>query len=201
MIPSIPDQLAVMALPGAILFPGSMFPLYIFEQKYREMLSHALDQDRMFAIGMLRDDTSDGSVYPIGGAGLVRACVQNSDGTSHLVLQGVQRVRFAEWLQVEPYRIAEVEVLESTNQQTGETAKLAAMIRSLCNDLSAQGFALPSEFQEYLDQINDPEALGDLISSTLVPDPILRQELLQELDVPVRLKGLMLSLQKQIKSE
>ncbi len=199
MISSIPDQLAVMALPGVILFPGSLLPLYIFEQKYRDMLKHALDQDRMFAIGMLREDVSDGSIYPIGGAGLVRACVQNSDGTSHLVLQGVQRVRFAEWLQVDPYRIAKVEALESTNQQVGEAARLAAMLLSLCNDLSKQGYALPPEFQEYLDQINDPEALGDLISSTLIPDPILRQDLLQELDVPVRLKGLMLSLQKQIK--
>jgi ATP-dependent Lon protease len=201
MISSIPNQLAVMALPAAILFPGAMLPLYIFEQKYRDMLSHALDQDRMFAIGMLREDVSDGSVYPIGGAGLVRACVQNSDGTSHLVLQGVQRVRFAEWLQADPYRIARVEALESTNQQAEEAAKLAAMLLSLCNDLNAQGYALPPEFQEYLDQINDPEALGDLISSTLIPDPILRQDLLQELDVPVRLKGLMLSLQKRIKSE
>lgn len=196
----IPDQLSVMALPGTILFPGVLLPLYIFEPRYREMLSRVLDGNRMFAIGMIHGNGTDESVYEIGGAGLVRACVQNPDGSSNLVLQGMQRIRFVDWIQVQPYRIARVASLESTNPQAEESAKLAELLRNLYTDLVAQGYKMPAQLQTYLEQLNNPEALGDLLSSALISDPILRQNLLQELDVPLRLKGLISSLKEHLKN-
>lgn len=196
----IPDQLSVMALPGTILFPGVLLPLYIFEPRYREMLSRVLDGNRMFAIGMIHGNGGDESVYEIGGAGLVRACVQNPDGSSNLILQGMQRIRFVDWIQVQPYRIARVVSLESTNPQAEESAKLAELLRNLYTDLVAQGYKMPAQLQTYLEQLNNPEALGDLLSSALISDPILRQNLLQELDVPLRLKGLISSLKEHLKN-
>lgn len=196
----IPDQLSVMALPGTILFPGVLLPLYIFEPRYREMLSRVLDGNRMFAIGMIHGNGTDESVYEIGGAGLVRACVQNPDGSSNLVLQGMQRIRFVDWIQVQPYRIARVVSLESTNPQAEESAKLAELLRNLYTDLVAQGYKMPAQLQTYLEQLNNPETLGDLLSSALISDPILRQNLLQELDVPLRLKGLISSLKEHLKN-
>jgi len=196
----IPQQLAVMALPGTILFPNALLPLYIFEPRYREMLARALNDERMFAIGMVSGDGDDEPVYEIGGAGLIRACVQNPDGTSNLILQGVRRVRFVDWVAVRPYRIARVAPLESRNREADEAAKLAGLLRALCNELTEQGYSLPAQFHTYLDQLDSPEALGDLISSALVPDPALRQSLLQELDVPMRLKGLISSLKAHLKA-
>lgn len=196
----IPEQLGVMALPGAILFPNSLLPLYIFEQRYRDMLAQALSSERMFAIGMVSGDSEDEPVHEIGSAGLVRACVQNSDGTSHLVLQGVQRVRFVDWLQVRPYRIAKIQALESINPEAAEAARLAELLRNLCTKLTDESYELPEHFQTYLDKLDSPEELGDLISSTLVPDPVLRQNLLQELDVPARLKGLISSLRERLQN-
>ena len=38
-----------MILPKATLFPSAPLPLYIFEPRYRQMLAHALDTQRMFA--------------------------------------------------------------------------------------------------------------------------------------------------------
>jgi len=35
----LPDEVPVMPLPGAVLFPNALLPLYIFEQRYREMLA------------------------------------------------------------------------------------------------------------------------------------------------------------------
>ena len=39
---TLPEQLPVMPLPGAVLFPHALLPLYIFEPRYRKMLEHAL---------------------------------------------------------------------------------------------------------------------------------------------------------------
>jgi len=50
----LPEQAPVMPLPGAVLFPHALLPLYIFEPRYREMLAHALAHERMFCVALLR---------------------------------------------------------------------------------------------------------------------------------------------------
>src|SRR5437016_13552649 len=50
----LPDEVPVMPLPGAVLFPNALLPLYIFEQRYREMLDHALERDRMFTVELIK---------------------------------------------------------------------------------------------------------------------------------------------------
>ena len=49
---TLPKQLPVMPLPGAVLFPHALLPLYIFEPRYRQMLADALHSNRMFSVAM-----------------------------------------------------------------------------------------------------------------------------------------------------
>ena len=46
----LPKEIAVMTLPGTVLFPQAIMPLYIFEQRYRQMLSDVLKKNRLFAL-------------------------------------------------------------------------------------------------------------------------------------------------------
>jgi Lon protease-like protein len=48
----------------------------------------------------------------VAGLGLIRSCVQQPDGTSNLVLQGLARVRVDHLIQTNPYLIASPEPLE-----------------------------------------------------------------------------------------
>ena len=43
-------------------------------------------------------------VRPVFTAGLIRACIRHDNGTSHLMLQGIQRVEIIGWDQVYPFR-------------------------------------------------------------------------------------------------
>ncbi|PYK85079.1 MAG: hypothetical protein DME40_18515, partial [Verrucomicrobia bacterium] len=103
----LPEQAPVMPLPGAVLFPHALLPLYIFELRYREMLAHALAQERMFCVALLRPESaqwkSEDDFFDIGTIGLIRACVGRGEGTSNLILQGLQRVRFADFVQLDPF--------------------------------------------------------------------------------------------------
>jgi Lon protease-like protein len=105
---TLPAQMPVMVLSDCYLFPGCFLPLFIFEERYREMLKHALDGDRMFCIGT-RISKSDDSVLPWSTAGLVRACVKQPDGTSHVMLYGIRRINLNAWSDDRPFRIAEIE--------------------------------------------------------------------------------------------
>jgi len=96
------------------LFPGCYLPLYIFEQRYRDMLEHALKTSRMFCVGT----TLDGVLLPVSTAGLIRACKKQEDGTSHVMLYGVSRIRFTDWEQEKPFRIAKIEPILTINNMS-----------------------------------------------------------------------------------
>lgn len=192
----LPETLGVIALPGTILFPNALLPLYIFEPRYRELLAASLDEERVFGVAMQSSDGAD--VHDVGGAGLVRACVKNVDGTSHLVLHGVARVRFTDWVQIEPYRIARIERLASENTDDPEAVELARTVRKFCTGLRDQGYDLPKHFEAFLAEAKSPEALSNAVCSTLIPDAETRQALLQELSVTARLRGFLESLREQL---
>src|SRR3989304_379585 len=93
-----------MTLPNATLFPHALLPLFIFEPRYRRMLSDALESHRMFSVAMQRPGNSPESPLPVAGLGLIRVCVGHKDGTSHLILQGMARVELGEVARYKPYR-------------------------------------------------------------------------------------------------
>ena len=104
---TLPDRLPMIVLDDCYHFPGCHLPLFIFEERYRLMLDHALRTDRMFCVGVSDSD----SVLPVVTAGLVQASVKNPDGTSQVMLYGVHRMRITGWQQTQPFRIAQVEPL------------------------------------------------------------------------------------------
>ena len=188
----LPDQVPVMPLPGALLFPHALLPLHIFEPRYREMLEHALREHRMFSVALLKPQRTDwkspDDFFHVAGVGLIRACVGRSDGTSNLILQGLQRVRFTGFAQETPFPIAEIERLESESTESVEADALGAKVVELYSKLKTTGRQLPEKIDKYLSQMSDMEMLADLMAATFITDPERRQQLLEELSLTQRLR-------------
>ncbi len=186
----LPANAPVMVLPGAHLFPNALLPLYIFEPRYRAMLAWSLEQQRMFCIAPIKSgiaeahSTSD--FHHIVGIGLVRACVGREDGTSHLVLQGLARVRITGFLQDAPFRIAEVCELPSVPGNPTDSENLNAQLLEACTLLRAHGATVPEALDQQLAQIEDPAMLADIVAHTFLRDPDQRQIIFEELRVDVR---------------
>lgn len=193
----LPETLPVMVLPGVTLFPNALLPLHIFEPRYRLMLEEALGDCRMVAMAMPRDK-EEREVEEIAGAGLVRACIRNDDGTSNLILQGVARVRFTGWEQTEPFRIARIEEIPGREGDQTNIEGQVTRLHALCSRFKEQGIELPSQFEAYLNQITNIGVITDLVASTLVADPRVRQMLLEEAEIPRRLEKLLAGLRAQL---
>ena len=200
----IPREVPVMTLPNATLFPQALLPLYIFEPRYRDMLEHALQHDRMFSVTLIKPSCPEWQApedfFHFATVGLIRACVGRSDGTSNLVLQGLHRVRFTSFAQESPFPVAKIEVIESSNDPTVETEALGEKVVELYRKLKRNGRQLPSKIDDYLTQLGDLEMLADLVASTFVDDPLRRQRMLEEPSVNQRLRLLITFLQDEIGS-
>jgi ATP-dependent Lon protease len=189
----LPEKVPVMPLPGALLFPRALLPLYIFELRYRQMLKHALARHRMFCIALIKPGCSDWQsttdFFHTAGVGLIRACVERGDGTSNLILQGLERVRFKNFEQEAPFPIATIDSLESESVPSVETEALAAKVLEMYSGLKRNGERqLPPKVDRYLSDLSDPEMLADLVASTFVSDPLRRQRILEELSTNQRLR-------------
>jgi len=217
----LPREVPVMTLPNAILFPQAMLPLYIFEPRYRRMLSDALNTHRMFTVAMQKPGRTRESPSPVAGLGLIRASVARRDGTSHLVLQGIARVELGEAVRYKPYRVHRIRALKSTPCVAVDA--LIARVLELVGDRLQQSPQLPSpvlkkpgqmeenedfpanlslkEGFDILAKLDDPEQIADLVSWTLLSSPLERQLLLETTNLEIRLKHLIHFLMAEIQRQ
>ena len=194
---NLPPVVPVMLLEQCHVFPHGLLPLNIFEPRYRLMLKHALETDRLLCIGSLapsendEEVESDDRIGEFSTVSVVRACVKNADGTSQLVLQGMQRVSFVSWEQYEPFRIARIEPLETKclNPASAELKSrlLLERVLGLIRRETDTGRQLATQLQK----LADPSQLADFVAGNLIRDAITRYPLLGMAEVEERLDYLL----------
>jgi len=202
-----PSRIGVMVLPNVILFPQAFLPLYVFEQRYRLMLKQALQTHRLFCVAMQRPGWRRESPRNVAGLGLIRAAREHADGSAHLILQGLARVRLGPAVRYRPFRTHSIAVQPSQTANTAQAGALATRLLELVADRLQQGAPVAQGLEamveaipegtsgghpgvEFLSQVSDPEQIADLVSWALLSSPRQRQQLLQTLDVETRLRRL-----------
>ena len=187
----IPEKLGAILLPDCTLFPHGALPLHIFEPRYRQMLTDALEGDCMFCVGRLT-----GTELPdlaactarVGTAGLIRASREQPDGRSELVLHGVCRVTFTDWLPGKAYPYACIAPISSPPLDETISASEARRLREAV-EATLLGFPdeVVNQIRDLLDRASDPAVMSDAISQQFVQDAELRQALLEETNVTQRI--------------
>jgi ATP-dependent Lon protease len=119
------DELAVLPIRNAVLFPGAVAPFDVGREK-----SVALVEDvdsfssPVIAIFAQRDPATDDpgaeDLHPVGCAARVLKALKHSSGNYSLILQGLQRIRLDEVVQGGPYLKARVKKLEDSGPEDDE---------------------------------------------------------------------------------
>ena len=180
----LPEEMPVMVLPDCYLFPGCLLPLFIFEERYREMLRHALARDRMFCVGVRCE--ADGCILPWSTAGLVRVCVTNDDGTSQLVLAGLRRIRLVEWTQEEPFRVARIEPVPTLEPDPERVTCLRDEAMARLPPPCPEDCDSIRHLRGALHTLPDPELACDLIAYHFVRRPDVLARMLAEPSLEAR---------------
>jgi uncharacterized protein len=110
----LPPIIPIFPLPNVVLFPNVFLPLHIFEPRYRNMVSDALEGDRIIGMVLLRagwegDYEGHPAVYPVGCAGLITHVERHADGRYNIVLRGLQKFRLLGEDRSRAYRLAQIE--------------------------------------------------------------------------------------------
>jgi Lon protease-like protein len=116
-------ELPIFELP-LVLLPGERLPLHIFEDRYKRMIGHSLDDGEPFGV-VLRDD--DGA-RSIGCTARVDEVLERfDDGRLNIVVSGIEPFRVLDRFEAPDYPIGEVEVIpDEDGTATDEDSAAAA---------------------------------------------------------------------------
>ena len=183
MSPTRSSIIPLFPLPDAILFPGQILPLHVFEQRYREMTHDLLDGRGELAIGTVlgNDRKLLEKVAPcqsIAGVGRVEKYQELADGRFLIVLVGQSRARLNPVSAADTsYPLAEVELFPEDHQYEHELFR-----ESILGLLSERDVTPEDLKQASLAQI------CDVLLMTLKVEPEVRYELFAEPELPKRIE-------------
>lgn len=198
---TIPSKVPAMILRETVFFPQAILPLHIFELRYRKMLSDVLSGNQLFIVAC-QDESKDSLREEIPCAvatiGVVRAAELAPDGTSNLVLQGLQRVSVLNVEREHPYPLFEVKPLatQAITQPDFLASSKANISRILAKEPSLTN-DVPPEFMGFLNQLEDYETFIDLLVFAACPQARLKQKLLATTSVEERYLSLLTHLQRE----
>ena len=155
------------------------------------MLKDSLDGSKMIAISLLEPGWEEKEEpypsYDLIGVGYVRACVTNHDGTSHIILHGIGRAKIRRYIQMTPYRMAEV--VEVPDEEANPKA-LRPLVKRL-KELFIKKVRLASETPQAkiqdAEELNQPRFLASICAHTAQIDFEEKQKLLEDTSLEHRL--------------
>lgn len=194
----------IFPLPEVTFFPHTMLPLHVFEARYRALVTDALGRDRRLVVVQLRPGWQDDyagrpPVAPVAGVGEIVGCERLATGRYNIALKGLARVRIVRELPADTlYRLVEgveLDDVEPSEDVSGTVARIRASCERLLRVLDRPETLLA----DVLGTDPSPAVLGDRVASAILPDPALRQELLETVDVARRLTRLSQALEELVR--
>lgn len=190
-------SLPVFPLDQVTLLPQQVLPLHIFEPRYRQMVTDALDGSGQIAMAVFEGRDWKQQYHgrpPIRPAVCIGHIAQHeklADGRYNIILRGVCRARVIKELAPRDARLYREAMLEPIGLEQDETPELRVFRSRLENDLDRGSLGRLSDSATLLEYVRDEEiptaALLELIAFTLVKDREKRYRLLEEGDVGVRI--------------
>ncbi len=180
---AIPETLEIPLFPlNTVLFPGSLLPLKIFEQRYLDMAARCMKEGQVFGVCLIASGEESGQPaepHPIGTLARITNWDMEQLGILMLTTRGEQRFRILKSRINDKLLEAEVEVLDDSDPTMfpPERDRLLPLLRKIVSDLGAERIPEPHRF-------DDAEWVGYRITEILPIQNLAKQKLL-ELDDPL----------------
>ena len=126
-------EIALFPIPGMVAFPGTIVPLHVFEPRYRQMVTDAVEQNRMIAVchtkkeirpakdgqsmqDALKNNQATYQPVEVFSAGICEIIDTTADGRVYIHISMSKRLQLVHEVQTLPYRIVACSELEDVSQ-------------------------------------------------------------------------------------
>jgi ATP-dependent Lon protease len=199
---SFPATLPILPLKDTVVFPESVTPLAIGQERSIKLVEDVVSGDRTLALVTVKEPEVEqpgwDDLYLVGTAAVIHKMIKVPDGTLRVLVQGLQRVRIDRPLQEDPYLVGEFVELPDELEETREVEALTRNVQNLFGRVIGLVPYLPEELQVAAANVDDPSALANLVASTLRLKTEEKQTLLELTDVETRLREISAILNREL---
>lgn len=201
-IPGVPEILPIMPLRNTVLFPQQVIPIYVGRERSLKLIEDLPETRRRIVVVAQRDGSVElpdkEDLYEWGTIAQVLKVFNMPDGSKSAIVQGLERARIQSYIQHEPYFKGAVLKVQEAYEPGIEIDALMANLRQLYIKLIKVAPYLTEEHTNILSNIQHPGRLVDR-AMHLVNVPVAeKQEILEQLNVKVRLERATIIVNKEI---
>jgi ATP-dependent Lon protease len=194
---AIPAELPILPLRDTVLFPNSFMPLAVARESSVRLIDDAIADGKLIAVFTQRDaaveEPGQADLYHVGTATHIHKMFKLPDGSLRLIVQGLARLTLEEIVSTHPYVRARVNAAsEDTNDaDVIEIDALARNIKTNFQQVVSLSPLLSDDLQTLAMNISEPGRLADFIASSLTTiSTVVKQEVLETLDIRARMDNL-----------
>ena len=108
----VPSTLAILPLKETVVFPQSVSPLAIGQERSVKLVDDVVAGDRMLALVTVREGSEAeqpgwDDLHEVGTAAVVHKMLKVPDGTQRILVQGIERIRLVKPSGDDPYLLGE----------------------------------------------------------------------------------------------
>lgn len=182
----------VLPLRDIVVFPHMIVPLFVGREKSVRALEEVMADDKQILLSAqidpAADDPDSDGIYAVGVLANVLQLLKLPDGTVKVLVEGKSRVRITEYVPNDNFFEARSEDLFETD---GDTQSSGALQRTVAEEFERYAKIkknIPEEALSAVSEAREVARLADLVAGHLGVDVAQKQELLETLDIAVRLE-------------
>jgi len=200
----IPEELPLLSLKNSVVFPYLATPLVVGRKKSLEAVENASKEHNIIVVVAQKEENKEivekEDLYDTGTACAIKQLVNVSRDEIKCVVEGISRVRIKYFTQTDPYfRVSTEVVKEPPYTEDEEMKKTNTTIRLQIEKFIQLGIPLPTAFVVAATNISRSDVQADLFASYLLSSTAQKQKILEEDNIPERLKVLTKFLGEELK--
>lgn len=195
--------LPLIPLRGITIFPYMVLHFDVGREKSILALEEAMLNDQEIFLVSQKDakveEPIEEDIFTIGSICNIKQILKLPGDTVRVLVEGVSRARISNYIQLEPFFKAEIELLE--DEEVVYDKECEALVRSMRKSFDEYiklSGNIPAEILVSIEDVENPGRLADVISSYLMLKGDKKQELLEAYDVSERLEKLIVMINNEV---
>ncbi|MEW6227598.1 MAG: endopeptidase La [Bacillota bacterium] len=196
------EVVPLLPLRGVIVFPYMTVPLDVGRERSVAALEDAMMNDRLILLVSQKqarlNDPTPKDIYDVGTVSEIKQLARYPDGTIRVLVEGVERGKVVEYIQVEPFYKARIQLMDTSERMTKELEALMRSVLGYFESYVRVGKKIPAEILGSVQGIDDPGRLADDIAAHLPLRTEDKQRILEAASPKARLEKLCAILLKEM---
>jgi ATP-dependent Lon protease len=190
-----PSQLPLLPLRDVVVFPHMVIPLFVGRPKSIKALEAAMESGKSIVLvaqkSAAKDDPAPEDLYEIGSIANILQMLKLPDGTVKVLVEGSQRARITEIVDVKTHFTVAIEPLPADTDTDHETEAMRRTMIQQFDQYVKLNKKIPPEILTSLAGIDEAGRLADTIAAHLPLKLEQKQEVLEMFEVKQRLEHLL----------